>query len=237
MTKFNMINKFLLTVLTLCISMQFVQAQDYQKEGEKQDYRAGSIADSLEIMQMEIYSIMEEYPEMKYSYKYEGDEMMGVEITGISNEEEAKNLEELLMTLGKFQNEITNVVEVREVYYVSDEEPEPKMGYDDFYDKIYSNLVYPDEAQNQGVEGTVYVNFVVDQFGNVDRIKTKTNIDAQDYIVEELKRLAKEAIQSTSGDWEPATLAGEPVNRWMMIPIEYRLKTNPYLRRLYPFSE
>jgi len=223
-------------IFTIGIVIAPAQAQEKKMRGESK-YDAKSVSEKMDKMQMEIYSIMENYPEMDYHYVYENGTMVGVEITGIPDAEEREKLEKLLITLEDFQDEITEVIEVTEVYYVSETEPEPKMGYNDFYNKLYNNIYYPEEAKNESIEGTVYVKFVVDEEGEVSKVKPKTNIEARDYYVEQLKKSAADAIRATSGDWVPAKIGGEPVSRWMMLPVEFKLETPPGLRRLYPFED
>jgi len=223
MMKTKRTNPFITSLFTAIFTIGIViapaQAQEKKMRGESK-YDAKSVSEKMDKMQMEIYSIMENYPEMDYHYVYENGTMVGVEIT-----------------LEDFQDEITEVIEVTEVYYVSETEPEPKMGYNDFYNKLYNNIYYPEEAKNESIEGTVYVKFVVDEEGEVSKVKPKTNIEARDYYVEQLKKSAADAIRATSGDWVPAKIGGEPVSRWMMLPVEFKLETPPGLRRLYPFED
>jgi TonB family protein len=51
--------------------------------------------------------------------------------------------------------------------------PGGKKGLDEF---IKSNLKYPEEALNQRVQGTVSVDYDVDVFGNVNKVKLKHGI-------------------------------------------------------------
>ncbi len=240
--KFNkktktLINNLISTLVAFSLIASVAQAQDKKVTRGDKKYDSKTVEKRLDNLHIEAYSIMENYPAMNYNYIYDNGMMVGVEVNGIPNDKEREKLEKLLVTLKNFEDEVTEVVEISEVYYVSETDPKPKMGYDDFYDKIYNNILYPEEAKNQGVEGTIYVKFVIDEWGEISRMKSKTNIDAQERYLEQLKEEAEKAVAATSGDWVPAKIGSESVSRWMMVPVQFKLETPAGMRRLYPFAD
>ena len=82
---------------------------------------------------------------------------------------------------------------------------------------ITNYLQYPDSAKEEGIEGTVYVSFVVDANGLVGNIELLKDIgygcgEAAMQLVKEMPR------------WEPATEAGTPVSVRLNLPIQFKLK-------------
>lgn len=84
---------------------------------------------------------------------------------------------------------------------------------------ISSKLVYPREAVQLQIEGTVLVGFIVDQYGRV----------RNPYIVESLIPVCDEEalrVSRSIPDWIPASNRGRRVSVHFRIPIEFRLKRN-----------
>lgn len=86
-------------------------------------------------------------------------------------------------------------------------------------DYIISNLEYPQDAIDNGVEGTVRVRFAVDQQGNVTNVSTVG--DRLGYGLEE------EAVRVVSRmpKWTPGQVKGKNVTTWRLLPINYRLES------------
>lgn len=83
---------------------------------------------------------------------------------------------------------------------------------------ITNNIEYPEEAVDNSIEGTVNVQFGVDENGNISNVKTLgTKVG---YGLEE------EAIKvvSNMGKWKPGTVKGKNVKTLMILPITYRLE-------------
>lgn len=78
------------------------------------------------------------------------------------------------------------------------------------------NLVYPDYAKRIGIEGKVYVTFVVDEFGNVVNIATPRPIGGG--CDEEAAR-----VVGIMPRWEPGLVKGYPVRVSYQLPINFRL--------------
>ena len=74
---------------------------------------------------------------------------------------------------------------------------------------------YGDEAQENEIQGSVLVKFIVDKEGNVSNIQALTGHEA----------LRAEAIRviSKSGKWTPAIQNGRTVNSYKYQPIIFRL--------------
>jgi TonB family protein len=81
---------------------------------------------------------------------------------------------------------------------------------------ITENLKYPQKAKKKGIEGTVYVRFVVTETGKVANIEVYKGVE---------KTLDDEAVRVVSAmpDWIPSKQNGEQVAVYYVLPIKFRL--------------
>ncbi len=88
---------------------------------------------------------------------------------------------------------------------------------DEFRKYIALNLKYPKEAVKKGINGRVYVSFIVDKAGDVKQVKVVRGVD---------EALDNEAIRvvRNSPKWEPALVDDKPVNVQFTFPIVFALK-------------
>ncbi len=84
------------------------------------------------------------------------------------------------------------------------------------YEEIGSKLKYPEQARRMGIEGKVYVEFVVQKSGKVTDIKVLKGIGAG---CDE----AAKAVMSEMEYWNPGKMNGHPVAVIMQMPIIFRL--------------
>lgn len=81
---------------------------------------------------------------------------------------------------------------------------------------LAENIKYPETALENGVQGRVYIQFVVYKDGSFDTIKILRGVSKE--IDEEAKR-----VIGLMPDWIPAEVKGEPVNAWVRIPLSFKL--------------
>lgn len=93
----------------------------------------------------------------------------------------------------------------------------PKDGYKAFYKYIAEHLKYPAQARRTGIEGRVFIQFVVEKDGSLTDIKVIKGIGAG--CDEEAVRVLKKAPQ-----WNPGKQRGNPVRVRRSIPILFRLR-------------
>lgn len=81
---------------------------------------------------------------------------------------------------------------------------------------LKKNLRYPNIAQENGIQGRVYVNFVVNKKGEISKIKILKGAD---------KSLNNEAMRVVQNmpKWEPGKQMGKAVNVACNIPINFNL--------------
>ena len=83
---------------------------------------------------------------------------------------------------------------------------------------LQKNLNYPQEAQDNEIQGTVTIQFIVDKEGNVSDVEA---ISGPNELRSEAIRVIKK-----SGKWEPAVQNGRKVKSYKKQPITFRLEAN-----------
>ena len=104
----------------------------------------------------------------------------------------------------------------KEVFQMVEVQPEPKGGMMSFFSYLQQNLKYPVQAKKLGIEGKVFVEFVVARDGSLEDIKAIKGIGAG--CDEEALRVVKSAP-----DWQAGTIDGKPVKVKMILPITFKL--------------
>ena len=85
-------------------------------------------------------------------------------------------------------------------------------------DYIASNIVYPEDAVTNNIEGTVRVQFVVNDKGDISDVKTignKLGYGLEEEAVTVVNKLPK---------WTPGKVKGKNVKTRLTIPITYKLE-------------
>lgn len=80
---------------------------------------------------------------------------------------------------------------------------------------IINKLVYPKDAQEAGIEGTVIVKFVIDKTGQVSETKVMKGPEA-------LSKAAETVVRDLPG-FTPGLQNGKPVNVELVLPIRFAL--------------
>jgi len=105
---------------------------------------------------------------------------------------------------------------VDEVFTIVEDQPEYPGGMAAFYKYVGDNMKYPSTARRMGIEGRVYVQFVVDKVGNVTEVKAVKGIGAG--CDEEAERVLRQ-----SAKFKPGKQRGRAVKVRMVLPIIFRL--------------
>ena len=82
---------------------------------------------------------------------------------------------------------------------------------------VYTYLRYPEIPLDQGISGTVTVEFVVEKDGSVTNVRAVRGEDQ--YLEDEAVR-----VISASPKWKPGVLGGEKVRVKYSVPVEFRLR-------------
>ncbi|MFP4093937.1 MAG: energy transducer TonB [Cyclobacteriaceae bacterium] len=103
-----------------------------------------------------------------------------------------------------------------EIFMVVEDQPTPSGGMQAFYEFVGKNMKYPSQARRMGIEGKVFVQFVVDKDGSLSDVKAIKGIGAG--CDEEAVRVIKSAPK-----WNPGKQRGRPVRVRMVLPITFKL--------------
>lgn len=96
------------------------------------------------------------------------------------------------------------------------EQATPVGGLLSFYQYISRTMTYPMRARRRGIEGKVYVEFVVNKDGTLSNVKTVKGIDPQ------CNSEAERAI-ANSPNWNPGYYRGRPVKVRYVLPLTFKL--------------
>lgn len=105
---------------------------------------------------------------------------------------------------------------VDEIITIAEKMPEPAGGLGSFYKYVGESMDYPKAARRMGIEGRVFVQFVVDKDGSLTEVKTIKGIGGG--CDEEAERVLRNAPP-----WTPGKQRGKPVKVRMVLPITFRL--------------
>lgn len=104
-----------------------------------------------------------------------------------------------------------------EAIYIAETMPSYEGGIAEFYKFVGKHLKYPAQARRQGIDGKVFVHFVVEKDGSLGDINIAKGIGAG--CDQEVLR-----IINMSPKWNPGKQRGKPVRVHMMLPITFRLE-------------
>ncbi len=106
------------------------------------------------------------------------------------------------------------------VYNKAEVDPSFTGGNNEMKKYLRDNLKYPKQAEDNGIEGTVFVDFVVDDRGNV------LEVTASDVVGEDVDLMLKNEaarVVASMPAWVPGTQRGKAVDTRFSIPITFRL--------------
>ncbi|MCX7861784.1 MAG: energy transducer TonB [Bacteroidales bacterium] len=114
--------------------------------------------------------------------------------------------------------EVQQEEETEEVinFYVIEEKPEFPGGDAAMFQWISKNIKYPEIAKENGIQGKVYVQFVIGKDGKVSDVQVVRGVDPS---------LDKEAIRviQSMPPWKPGKQRGKPVKVSFQLPINFKL--------------
>ena len=192
----------------------------------------------------EVRRVRERYPQARTRYRADTvgsieypTGMYSLEVEGIEDTEDRNRFQRFADDYRRRRAERRRALTEAEV----DVPAQPKGGYNAFYQLVKENLKYPEDALAESVEGTVFVEFDVNDRGvvsNLDVVETSlsdTGYDPMagpggnssfpdDAVVEKMSEEAKSAVAATSGKWTPAQLNKQMVTQRMELPITFQIQ-------------
>lgn len=104
-----------------------------------------------------------------------------------------------------------------QIYYSADREPEFIADNITFHQFLVENILYPQMAKENRIQGKVYVTFVVEKNGSLTNVKA---LKAPDQL---LKNEAERCVKS-SPPWAPAIINHKPVRFQYTVPVSFNLR-------------
>jgi protein TonB len=107
-------------------------------------------------------------------------------------------------------------VEEAQVFFIVENMPEFPGGDLELRKYIAQNVSYPEIAKENGIQGRVFIQFVVNQKGEVEQVKVVRGVDPS---------LDKEAIRIIQSlpKWKSGSQRGKPVKVSFTVPINFQL--------------
>jgi protein TonB len=106
--------------------------------------------------------------------------------------------------------------DVDQIFLVVEESATPKGGMAAFYKYVSEKMKYPAQARRMGIEGKVFIEFVINRDGSITDVKLMKGIGAG--CDEEAIRVVQSAPP-----WNPGKQRGKPVRQRYVVPIIFKL--------------
>lgn len=102
------------------------------------------------------------------------------------------------------------------IYQIAEEMPEFPGGVEALMDFVGKNVKYPEQAKEKEISGRVFIGFVIEKDGSVNKVKVLRGIGGG--CDEEAARVVKAMPK-----WKPGKQKGEPVRVSYMLPVNFKL--------------
>ena len=114
---------------------------------------------------------------------------------------------------------VIEITEEKATEYVSwvPEMPEPEGGYEAFYSALAKEIRYPRAAQTIGIEGRVFLEFIVNKDGQITNISTVRGLGSG------CDEEAIRALKKINMKWKPGKQGLKKVNVKLTVPIMFKL--------------
>ncbi|AHM59376.1 TonB family protein [Flammeovirgaceae bacterium 311] len=113
-----------------------------------------------------------------------------------------------------------NATEETPLYTVVEKMPEPEGGLTALYEVISKNMQYPAEVRKRGIQGKVFVRFVVTAQGKVESVEVIKGLDPA--LDKEAVRMIK--LSEEQPGWVPGQEQGERVDVQLVQPVWFKLE-------------
>jgi protein TonB len=118
---------------------------------------------------------------------------------------------------GMGNEEMVGGTNTDEIFTVVEQMPEFPGGEAALHDFLDKNMQYPTMAKEQGIQGKVWIGFIVDKFGNVSNVELLRGIGGG--CDEEAVRVVKMMPR-----WNPGKQSGRPVIVKFRFPVNFTLR-------------
>jgi len=115
--------------------------------------------------------------------------------------------------------EYEEVVVEEEIFTVVEKMPEFPGGIQKLYNYLGNNIRYPEVAKEAGIQGKVYISFVVEKDGSIKDVKVLRGIPGGKMCDNEAIRVVKNMPK-----WSPGKQRGKPVRVSYNLPVQFTLR-------------
>lgn len=113
-------------------------------------------------------------------------------------------------------NTVVEEVVEEQIFRAVEENPTFPGNFNEFLQK---NMNYPPMEYENGIQGTVYVEFVVDRDGKISNVKTVRGVNGGPGLSREAERVIR-----NSPAWKPAKMNGRPVKAYFTVPVRFVIR-------------
>ena len=111
---------------------------------------------------------------------------------------------------------VSGVAQNNDVYSIVEEMPEYPGGMDKLVEYLSQNIKYPQQAIEKGIEGKVFVSFIVEKDGSVSNVQVQRSLGGG--CDEEAVRVVKAMPK-----WKPGKQRGKTVRVSYTLPVNFKL--------------
>ena len=143
--------------------------------------------------------------------------LMPISFAQVTDESDVKKFKQRVGIPSEWvKDEENKADEKQKLFIVVEHQPQFPGGEEARMQYLIDNIDYPKEAQKKGIEGTVYVTFIVEADGSITNAKVLRGIGGG---------CDKEALEVVENmpNWEPGKKDGEPVRTQFNMPIQFSL--------------
>jgi TonB family protein len=115
--------------------------------------------------------------------------------------------------------EVVEAPREEEVLSFASEMPVYPGGTDGMMKDLNANLVYPEMEKDNGIQGTVYVGFIVEKDGSITNVQVKRGVNGGPG----LSKAAEQAVKKLKKFETPAKNNGKPVRYQYTLPVKFLL--------------
>lgn len=221
----------LATALMILLFVGF-SCNDTVTDELKELLNQSSMAEMPEQFKAELVKLQAKYPEADFQYMETSmkDKVQVAELSKLPPDQIGyANIDQEREVMGMLVNKkgALNTIQFAsmqesgdDIFTVVEEQPTPVEGYNIYYQKIGENIQYPKEAKEAGIEGKVFVQFVVDIDGTLKDLMPVKGIDPV------CDKIAVAAV-ANAGAWNPGKQNGKPVKVRMILPVSFKLGNEP----------
>lgn len=125
-----------------------------------------------------------------------------------------------IICLGSLSGIVSQSLQDEKVYTVSEVsvKPQPLKGLDHFQARWSREGKYPESAQEEGIQGVVFIEFIINTDGTISNSAVKTGIGygCDEAALKAFREVAKEP-------WNPGMLRDKTVKVKMVLPYFFRI--------------